>query len=180
MKAHSDVEPALAVIRHAIHNEISGQRFYNDAAYHCIDLWAKEIFADLAQEEEGHTRLLLVEYESLSTTGAWIDPQVAMDSSADVDITRFTFAGDAGGQDLFPVEQSVDEAVDRRSDDLAALAFGVQMEEEALALYGREARTAQDPAAQKAYQFLIEEETRHHQQLKEQWERLAGRAFPED
>jgi rubrerythrin len=180
MKNQSASHPALAVIRQALHNEISGQRFYHDAAYHCIDPWAKEIFATLAQDEEKHTQLLLVEYQSLSTGGSWVDPTVAMASNVDVDITRFTFAEDAPEQELFPAGWSVDEAVDRRGDDLAALAFGIQMEEQALALYGREAQLAQDPDARSAYQFLIEEETRHYQQLKEQWERLAGRPFPEN
>jgi hypothetical protein len=36
---------------------------------------------------------------------------------------------------------------------------------------------SQDPAAQKAYRFLIEEETRHDQDLKERWEKLAGKPF---
>ncbi len=72
------MDAALAVMRRAIQNEIAGQRFYNDAAYHCIDPWAKELFASLAQEEENHTRLLLVEYEAVETHGRWIDPNKAM------------------------------------------------------------------------------------------------------
>ena len=52
----TDKEGALAVIGTAIQNEVAGQRFYNDAAFFCIDPWAKEIFATLASEEEGHTR----------------------------------------------------------------------------------------------------------------------------
>lgn len=171
-----DLENALTVIRRAIHNEISGQRFYDDAAFYCIDPWAKEIFATLARDEEGHTRLLLVEYESLTTDGRWIDYETAMASSADVDITRFTFPAESG-EELFPPEWSSSEVIDRRADDLAALAFGIEMEERAIALYGTELGAAEDPAARRAYEFLVEEETRHHRQLKDHWERLAGMPF---
>jgi rubrerythrin len=176
-----NAESALAVLRHAIHNEITGQQFYSDAAFYCIDPWAKEVFAELARDEEEHTRLLLVEYESLSTSGRWINPAQALASSADVDITRFTFAETTlpGGEgtELFPRQHTAEQAVDRRADDLAALAVGIQMEQAALSLYGGEAQRATDPAAQEAYRFLIEEETRHLHQLQTEWEKLAGRPF---
>jgi rubrerythrin len=123
----------------------------------------------------------LVEYESLSTNGQWIDPEQALAGGADVDITRFTFSQEDSptgeGAELFPLQSVTEPAIDRRADDLAALAFGIQMEQTALSLYGREALTATEPAAQEAYRFLIEEETRHLQQLTAQWEKLAGRPF---
>ena len=173
------MDNALAVIQHAIQNEIAGQRFYSDAAFHCIDPWAKEVFATLALEEEDHTRLLLVEYEALQNQGRWIDPDEAMSSGADIDITRYTFPEDENetGWELFPADRPGAEAVDRRADDLTALAYGIKMEREALDLYGREAETTEDPAAQAAFRFLIEDETRHYQDLKERWEALAGMPF---
>jgi rubrerythrin len=173
------VDHALAVLQRAIQSEIAGQRFYNDAAYYCIDPWAKELFSSLALEEEIHTRLLLVEYEALETQCRWLDLDRAISLGVDVDITKYTFpeGGGGSGKELFPVDWLAREAVDRRSDDLAALAFGIKMEQEALDLYGQESGVAQDPAARKAYQFLIEEETRHYRDLKEQWEKLAGTPF---
>lgn len=167
----------LAVMRQAIHNEMAGQRFYSDASFYCIDPWAKDVFASLARDEEGHTQLLLVEYESLQSQGQWIDPDAAMRSETRVDITRFTFADDEPVQELFPLQWSVGAAVDRRVDDLAALAVGLRMEEQAIMLYGTQLEESTDRAAQEAYQFLVSEERRHYDQLKEQWERLAGRPF---
>jgi len=161
-----------------MHNEIAGQRFYNEAALYCIDPWAKDVFANLAQEEEQHTQLLLVEYESLETQGQWIDPATALQVQVDIDITRITFLDDDSAEELFPPQWTVVEAVDRRADDLAALSFGLQMEQRAIALYRQEATKSTVPAAQQAYEFLLEDELRHHAQLKEQWERLAGIPFP--
>jgi rubrerythrin len=172
-------ESALAVIQQAIHNEITGQRFYSDASFYCLDPWAKDLFATLAREEERHTQLLLVEYESLETKGQWIDPDVAMLADTQVDITRFTFPEDEPTQELFPSQWSVSQAVDRRADDLAALAFGIRMEQQAIALYREQLEGNADAVAQEAYRFLVEEEKRHYGQLKDQWERLAGIPFEE-
>lgn len=172
-----DIESVLVVIRRAIHNEIAGQRFYNDASFYCIDPWAKEIFALLAQEEEVHTRLLLLEYDALTTKGRWLDLETAQASKADIDITRLNFPEDEPTEELFPSQWSVLEAVDRRADDLAALAFGLEMEKAAIDLYSQAATASKEPAAQKAYGYLIEEEARHFQQLKARWEDLAGIPF---
>jgi len=172
-----ELESVLVVIRRAIHNEITGQRFYNDASFYCIDPWAKDIFSSLAQEEEKHTQLLLVEYESLETRGQWVEPDSALASASEVDITKLTFSDDEPAEELFPPQWSMGDAVDRRADDLAALAFGARMEQAAIDLYDRERANIQDPAAQEAYKFLVEEEIRHFHQLKEQWERLSGRPF---
>jgi rubrerythrin len=175
-----DLEKALAVLGRAIHNEISGQRFYSDASFYCVDPWAKDVFAELAREEERHTYLLLAEYEALEKRGKWLDPEEAMVRGAEIDITSFTFSSGEPAKELFPTEWSVGEAVDRRADDLAALAFGIRMEQQAVALYEEEADRSTDPSAEKAYRFLIEEETQHCRQLMGQWERLAGMPFAGD
>jgi rubrerythrin len=172
-----ELESALAVMRRAIRNEVAGQRFYNEAAFYCVDPWAKDVFAGLAREEEQHTQLLLVEIESLEKTGQWVDPARALENGAGMEITKLTFSDDEPEEELFPTQWSAGDAVDRRADDLAALAFGIRLEREAMDLYGREGASTPDPAAQRAYRFLVEEENRHYNQLKDQWERLSGRPF---
>jgi rubrerythrin len=172
-----DLDSTLAVIGTAIQNEVAGQRFYNDAAFYCIDPWAKEVFSTLAAEEEAHTRLLLAEYESVAAHGLWLDRNVAEARGANVDITRFTFPDGKPAKDLFPPEWSADREIDRRSDDLDALAFGIELERQAIDLYGQAAGEAEDPAARVAYRFLVEEETRHYEELKAQWEKQAGRVY---
>jgi rubrerythrin len=172
-----EIENALVVIRRAIHDEVAGQRFYGDAAYACIDPWAKEVFATLAAEEQVHTRLLLLEYRALTDQGRWLDPRMALESTADVDITQVTFPDERPGEELFPSQWSAVQVIDRRATDLDALAFGIELETRAIELYGQAGQQLQDPAAQRAYRFLADEETRHFNQLKIQWENLAGRPF---
>lgn len=167
------LENTLAVIRSAINDEVSGQRFYSDAVYSCIDPWAKEVFATLVQEEEEHTRLLLLQYESLTVDGRWLDPEAALADNAEVDITRFSFPEGEPAETLFQPSQ----AIDRRSDDLTALAYGIDMERRAIDLYGRGAAESTDQAARNTYEYLVDQETEHYQQLKNQWEKLAGIPF---
>jgi rubrerythrin len=175
----SELESTFAALRLAIRNEIAGQRFYHEAAFYCIDPWAKDVFSSLAREEEKHTQLLLVEYEALEKMGEWVDLEQALEREASIEITMLNFSGDEPEEELFPPEWSVGDAVDRRADDLAALAFGIRMEQEAIDLYSRERARTPDPSASRAYGFLIEEESRHHDQLKAQWERLSGGGFSE-
>ncbi len=172
-----DLQEALTVIQEAIQNEIAGQRFYNDAAYHSVDPWAKEEFATLAREEEDHAFLLLGEYQSLTTQARWLPPQAAQELGASTDITQMTFPSSEPSVALFPAEWSPREAIDRRADDLSALAFGLQLEEKSLALYLQQAEVTTDPAAREAYRFLVEEERRHRRQLRARWESLAGRSW---
>lgn len=175
--SEQEIESALAIVRQAVRNEIDGQRFYDDAARFCIDPWAKEIFATLAQEEEAHTRVLLLEYETLTKQGRWLDLQTAWSSDIETDITRLDFPEDEPVEELFPGEWSVEIAIDRRADDLSALTFGIQMEQAAIALYSQAAQETQNPAVQETYGFLVEEEIRHCDQLVSRWEELAGVPF---
>ncbi len=167
------IENALTILRSAIHSEIAGQRFYLDASFTCIDPRAKEVFATLARDEEEHSRLLLLEYESLTSLGRWQDPVTVLSSDVDVDITRFSFPDEPVTDELFPSDWQASQAVDRRSDDMDALAIGIHLEIKAIELYGDAAAMAQETAARQAYEFLVSEENRHLQQLKDQWERLA-------
>jgi rubrerythrin len=172
-----DAQRALDVLRRAIQSEIAGHRFYSDAARYCVDPWAKEVFFDLARDEDEHARLLIVEYESLAAGGRWIGREAAAVAAEEADITRLTFPGEAMGSDLFLFQGSVRETVDRRSDDLAALAYGIGLEKQAIDLYRKAADQAREQTAREAYEFLVQEELGHHDRLRQQWEALAGRAY---
>ena len=170
---------ALAVLRRALHDEIAGQQFYSDAAFYCIDLWAKELFDMLARDEEEHTQLLLVEHEALTTGGRWIELEAARATQAKMEVTDLDLSKDGPDEPLFLPQWSVEAAVDRRADDLAALAFGIRMEERAIDLYGQAAKTTLDELVREAYDFLVEEEIRHREQLRTHWENLSGMAWEE-
>jgi len=172
-----DVEAALAVIEIALQNEIAGQRFYSEASSYCIDLWAKEIFARLAEDEERHTQILLGEHEALSSRGEWLHPGDALRAGEGVDITRIPFSAAEPEAELFPPEWTAANAINRTWDDLAALAFGIDLETAAIALYEAEAKKVTAAAAIRAFNYLVTEEKRHYDDLVERWEQLAGVEF---
>ena len=172
-----NVERALSVLRGAIENEVNGQRFYDEAARHCIDPWAKETFSTLAREEEEHTRLLLVQYGALETRGQWLDLETAWNTPLTVDVTDLFFQDERHVPSLFSPDQSVGETVDRRLDDLSALVFGLGMEQKAIELYEEQLRITVDSGAQQAYEYLVLQEREHYDELKARWETLAGRSF---
>jgi rubrerythrin len=173
-----DLEGALTIIRGAIQNEIAGQRFYQDAAQYCIDPWAKEAFARLAQEEEKHVTLLLGEHHSLTTQGRWLPPRAALELGAKVDVSQIPFSTGEAVAALFPDGGSARQAIDRGADDLSALAFGLQIEERSIALYQQQADAAVDSSSRETFLSLVDEERRHREQLQARWESLAGRPWP--
>jgi rubrerythrin len=171
----SDKDAALAVILRAIQNELVGRRFYDDAAYHCIDPWAKEVFATLAHDEDSHVHLLLVEYETISAGGRWLETDHALAVEPGIAVSDLTFDGEIGPPDLFQGEAT--DVVDRKASDLLALATAIDMEQKAIALYCTQAEQVAHPAARAVYEYLVEEERRHDRLLKERWEALTGVPF---
>ncbi len=165
---------ALVVLLRAIRNEVDGQRFYDDAARYCIDPWAKGLLDQLACDEEEHSQLLLGQYDALRAGEGWLDPVQAMARGATVDLSQIAFPAEDRLAILFPSGWSPAQAIDRGADDLAALALGIEMEKQAIALYEGECQVAHDEAAQEAYGFLVQEEGRHYRELAEHWQRLSG------
>ena len=63
------------------------------------------------------------------------------------------------------------------SDLDAGRAGGIDMERKAIYLYGQGARESTNPAVRNTYEYLVDQETEHYQQLKDNWEKLAGIPF---
>jgi rubrerythrin len=162
-------EEALAVLRRAMENEWDGYRFYLEASERSADPAGQGTFRSLARDEEKHLALLLVEYNSLSAGEGWVDPEEAITREVEVDITKPLFAG----EELAPQERSPFEAtwaayeVEALAGDLAALEFGMNVEEEFYKMYEKAAAGADDPLGRRAYEFLMKEENRHYKLLQE-------------
>jgi len=158
------VDEALGALRWAIAGERDGYRFYLEAAERSADSMGKSTFLDLAHAEEDHLRLLLVEYESVSSGQGWVNPEEAMAREVAVDITRPLFPGDEGvleeGESPFGETWAAYE-IDGISGDLAALELGMEMERRFYQAYKKAAAEARDTAGRQAYEFLMREENGH-------------------
>jgi len=170
-------EAALIVLQRGIQNDLAGQRFYFDAASYCIDPWAKEVFVTLAQRKEKQVRRLLAEYESVRDSNRGNGHGLGHSSHATLDITHLTFQDDEEGEGSFPFQLTASQLVDRRSDDLQALALGINVERSVLELYRQASDAAKDQEVRSAYEFLLHDEARYYHRLQDQWKELAGVPF---
>jgi rubrerythrin len=160
-------EEALAVLRRAMENEREGYRFYLEASERSADPAGQGTFRTLASDEEKHLALLLVEYDSLRAGQSWVALEEAMAREVEVDITKPLFPED----EMAPQRKSPFEAmwaayeVEALAGDLAALEFGMSVEEDFYKMYEKAAAETDDPLGRRAYQFLMKEENRHYKLL---------------
>ena len=170
-------QAALFVLRHGIQNDLAGQRFYFDAASYCIDPWAKEVFVTLARRKEKQVRRLLAEYESVRDLKRRNGRGNGGSGHPALDITQLTFQEDEAVEGSLPFQLSAAQLVDRRSDDLQALALGIDVERSVLELYRQASLAAKEREVRKAYEFLLRDKARHYHRLRDQWKELAGVPF---
>ena len=98
---------------------------------------------------------------------------------ANLDITHLTFQDGEDVEVPFPFRLTAARLMDRRSDDLEALALGIDMERSALELYRQASMAAKDREVKKAYEFLLRAKSRYYDRLRDQWKELAGIPFDE-
>ena len=170
-------QATLIVLRRAIQNDLAGQRFYFDAASYCIDPWAKEVFATLARGKERHVRRLLAEYEAVRDFDRRNGLGRGRSGRATLDITHLTFEDDEEIEGASPFQRTAGQLVDRRSDDLQALALGIDMERSVLELYRQASLATEDQEVRKTYEFLLRDMARYYHRLRDQWQDLAGVPF---
>ena len=164
-------ERALSVLWEGIINERDGYRFYTEAARRTKHNRGTEMYEGLADDEIQHLRLFLVEFLALTKGQSWIDPKEAMEKDLEFDMDKSDFGlglkkpqgAIEVSEKLFPDEWKQEAKIGSLDDDLAALRFGMEIEERAYKLYEEAGGATSDPMAKQAYDFLVEEEKRHYQ-----------------
>ena len=152
----------LGVLRRGMQIERNGYRFYIDAAQRAVADSGKRVFRGLANDEEKHLHLLLVEYGSLESGQGWIDPTQALDTALDFDPANPDLPGaDYPG----PLPIFSPARVPSLDNDLAALEFALETELMSYNLYKDSAEEQDDAAARGAYEILAEEENKHYELL---------------
>jgi len=172
-EAEMDWSSPLGVLRRGMQIERNGYRFYIDAAERSVADSGKEVFRGLANDEEKHLHLLLVEYRSLESGKGWIDPTLALEVEIDFDPA----SPDLPGPDYpGPLPIFSPDRVPSLDNDIAALEFALETELMSYELYKSSAADQDDPAAREAYEILAEEENRHYELLQSSRDYLANNA----
>jgi len=172
---------ALSVLWEGMINERDGYRFYTEAARRTKHRRGKEMYEGLADDEAQHLHLFLVEYLALSEGQGWVAPQEAMRRELEFDMDKPDFGlglakpegAIAVSEKLFPKEWDQEAKIGSLDDDLAALRFGMEIEERAYKLYKETGDATSDPKAKEGFAFLVKEEERHYQLIENAYHYLS-------
>jgi rubrerythrin len=140
-------EKKIEALKSAIEMEEEGKRFYLQSAEKSQNLLAKRIFQELAREEDMHIKKIWEVYRKLEeekTLGEWITSVGALPRL----------------QKVF--QEALIEKASASSDDLEALRFALDMEDESIKYYQGLARETSDPQEKRFYLTLSYEEHGHY------------------
>ena len=157
-----DWNSPLGILRRAMQIERDGYKFYREAAERAVGERGKSMFRGLADDEERHLRLLLLEYQSLESGQGWIDSTQALEQELALDPANPDLPGEE-----YPEPWPIFTPARQPSlaGDVAALEFGMETEQLSYDLYKEAAEEQADPAAKQVYELLAKEESRHYEIL---------------
>jgi rubrerythrin len=143
----------------AIQAERDGHSFYSMAANSSRDPKAKEVFAQLAEEELEHMEFLTRHYHSVLKTGK-PDGSAKLGRGADL----------SGAWPIF--SEGIRTRIKDAHLEMSALSIGIQLELDAQKLYRTQAEASDDPLARDFYVELADWESGHYQALLRQQQEL--------
>jgi rubrerythrin len=136
-------------LKQAMQAERHGQAFYQMAAANTADPTGKQVFAQLAREEQQHFEFLATHYRSLLETGvpaasAKLDPHGAISGSSPI------------------FSESLRARIKEAHFEMSALAIAVQLELNAVTHYRQQAEKATVAEVKRFYQQLADWESSHY------------------
>lgn len=157
-----DWNSPLGILRRGMSLERDGYNFYMQAAERASSQRGKEMFMDLADQEEDHLRLLLAEYRALEEGQDWLPYEEAMGQDFELNPAEPDLPGEEP-EDEMPVF-TPDREISLEG-DIAALKYGLETERISRRLYAQGAEQSEDDQAQEAYEFLVDQEEQHYRIL---------------
>ncbi len=160
----SEQARTLEALELAVQMEVEGQEFYRKASQRSSNRLAKELFQQLASEEDLHRRKFVEIYEALEKGQNW--PSVTPPSEKGKRLkSLFAEASRALGSE-FQIAQS----------ELDAIKIAMDMEEKSYNLYRSRSQQSSLPVERRFYEALAAEERGHHLALVDSYEYLSDPA----
>ena len=158
-----NVTNVVEILKKAMEIEWEGREFYLKAAENTEDAKGKQIFRELADDEESHYSVLERQYKALNELNKWIDIPEIKETQIDL------------AEPLFPAgKEAMQRSIAKKSDDLDAIIFGLDIESKSFDMYRQAALDTNDNSGKALFQFLTDEERRHFEILMMRYEALAG------
>ncbi len=137
----------IDIIKEAILLERRGKAFYAQVASQTRDQDVRNFFEMMAQEEAQHIKVLELQFKSYEQDQRFADFDEPDNNPADQTQGILTAA----------IEQKISAA----DFEAAAISAAILMEERAVAIYGRQAQSANDPKEKALYEWLVRWEQSH-------------------
>lgn len=147
MTKAADISGTMDVLKQAIILERRGFEFYKKVADQAKEPQVQSFFNDLAKEEVMHIKLLSDQFKAYSSTGHF-----------EVDLFDAREESQISSQVL---DKSMKEKISAASFEASAISAAIAMEQRAVDLYLKQARTAEDPEEKKVYSWLASFEREH-------------------
>jgi len=154
----------MAVLRLAVQMEVDGKEFYQKASQESNNRLAKELFQQLADEEDVHRKKFEEIYEALRRGQNWPDVVAPAEKGKRLK-SLFAEANKALGS-KFKVAES----------DLEAIKVAMDMEVKSYDLYHSRSEESTLPVEKRFYETLAGEERSHHLALVDSYEYLSNPA----
>lgn len=158
-------DPVLQALRRYIRAELDGHKFYVTAAERTTDARGQEMFTSLASDEIDHAKKLATEYEHVLKTGNWLSLQQVSSMDSTVDLTQASVFAEG--------QTSIIPQIGPDTTDLDALRLGIEMEKASYEAYAEAASQTPSQAARGVFEFLMNEEQRHLDLLRNSYDYLA-------
>jgi rubrerythrin len=142
-----DEDRTLAILKNAILLEKRGKSFYATVADQTDKDAVRQFFKQMATEEDSHIRILSEQFKSYNDTKSFKSSAFETEHSAN-------FATDI-------INAAFKEQVAAADFEAAAIAAAMAMEKNAITLYSRRAKEAQDDNEKALYRWLADWEKSH-------------------
>ena len=143
-------EKAVNPLEIALQMETDGKEFYRKASERATDSLGKELFAQLADEEDYHAMKAKHIFESLKQGNSLAEDEVSFDQGKTV---RSIFA---------KASKKLDARVEASSGELDAVTVALDMEEKSRKFYEEHSREADDGVEVRFFRALTAEEQGHY------------------
>ena len=151
----------IEVLQLAVRMEVDGKKFYQKASKKSSNKLAKELFRQLASEEDDHRKKVVEIYEALRRGRNWPDVEPPSEKGKRIK-SLFAEATKALGS-TFKVAES----------EFEAIKIAMDMEVKSYNLYYSRSKESTLPVEKQFYQTLAGEERGHHLALLDSYEYLS-------
>lgn len=147
-------DATIALVAKALEMEQRGKAFYQEALEKCSNPLGRDIFAKLKADEDVHVARIKAIYDSLTGGKGWSDAW-----------KKVSLQGGDVKQVFRDLAAKYKSEIHATTDDIQAVAMGMDFEQKAVEFYKAELEKATDPLEREFAELMLQEERSHYAAL---------------